>query len=409
MKIKDIIPLAFGGSKKAVAELSNKDQRIVSRVIRKQESITRKDIGDWKSARQEAERADEPKQRFLQVLYNEIMLDALMTSQIGLRIDKSQAAQFSLVDAAGKTDIESVKILADSGLYDNLSELIIESKFFGSSVVELGFDSAGKPTATLVSRKHISPATGRFYPDVSSSEYELYRNRSDYGSFILEFYPRKDDLGLLNKAIPYVLMKKFAISCWSELCEIYGIPPRVLKTNTTDDAMLTRAENMMREVGSAAYFIIDTEEDFAFAQGSSTNGDVYRNLIATCDEQISLLNIGAVLGQDTLNGNRSKEEVSSTLLDAIVEADKRYIQYNFNNQVLPALATIGVIKPGLRLEFAKSTDLEKLWEMTNQASANYDFDIAWLNETFGLAITGAKQIGTATEMRGRGKDFDFFA
>ncbi|WP_446662918.1 phage portal protein family protein, partial [Flavobacterium psychrophilum] len=35
---------------------------------------------------------------------------------------------------------------------------------------------------------------------------------------------------MLNKAVSHVLFKRFAQSCWSELCEIYGIPPRVLKT-----------------------------------------------------------------------------------------------------------------------------------------------------------------------------------
>ena len=64
--------------------------------------------------------------------------------------------------------------------------------------------------------------------------------------------------GLLNKAVPHALFKKFAHSCWSELCEIYGIPPRYIKTNTQDPEMLDRAEQMLRDMGSAAYFIIDT-------------------------------------------------------------------------------------------------------------------------------------------------------
>jgi len=95
----------------------------------------------------------------------------------------------------------------------------------------------------------------------------------EYGAWILEF-GQPGELGLLNNCVPHVLMKRFAQSCWSELCEIYDIPPRVMKTNTHDRGMVTRAEKMMKDMGSAAWFIIDGSEEFEFAQGVSTNGDV---------------------------------------------------------------------------------------------------------------------------------------
>lgn len=386
-------------------KLNPKDERIIARVIKRQEPIVRRDISDWKNARLEATRAIEPRQHLLQVLYDEVMLDAKMTSQIGLRIDKSQAAPWSL-KKGDSTDEEATKTLADSGLYDALAEHIIHADFYGHSLCEFGFDRNGRPDVGLIPRKHVSPETGLFYPDVNGTG-EAYRERPDFGRFVIEFYPRRGDLGLLNKAVPYVLMKKFALACWSELCEIFGIPPRVMKTNTTDPDMLNRAEAMMKEIGAAAWFIIDTEEDFEFAQATNTNGDVYRNFISVCDEHISLLNVGAVLGQDTINGNRSKEESSSHLLDAIVEADRRKIQFQFNNTVIPALEGLGIIPAGLRFEFAQAVDTEKLWAMVFQASQYYDFDIEWLKDTFGMNITGAKAAGIQPELRG--KAYDFFA
>ena len=72
--------------------LSRKEKETVLRVIRRQEAIIRRDIASWRTARLEATRADEPKQHRLQVLYDEVMLDAKMTSQIGMRIGKSQSA-----------------------------------------------------------------------------------------------------------------------------------------------------------------------------------------------------------------------------------------------------------------------------------------------------------------------------
>ena len=267
------------------------DARIIRRVIRRQESVTRKDIADWKRARLQATSTYEPKQVLLQRLFSEVIDDALMTSQVSvLRIGKSQGAEFELKMNGRKDEAETQKF-KDSGLYEDLVELIVEAQFFNHSLIEFDYDPAGTVVADLVPRENVSPEVGKFYPDAEGSETVDYRLLPEFGRWLVEIYPRKCDLGLLNKAVPYVLIKKFALSCWSELCEIFGIPPRVMKTNTTDDEMLERAETMMREIGSAAYFIIDTTEDFEFAQGVATNGDVYKNLISTCDQQLSLLNL----------------------------------------------------------------------------------------------------------------------
>ena len=368
---------------------NNREAVLIRKVIERNTSITRKDISDWKRARAQAQNASEPRQTLLQDLYDEVTLDGLVTSQMGLRTDKSQSADFKL-KRNGEDDEKAAEILKDSGLFDTLCELIVESKFYGCSVVEFSFGASGIQ-ADLVTRRHVSPKDGRFYPDVYSSGHIPYREEWDYGRWVVEFYPRKGDLGILNKAVPYVLMKRFALSCWSELCEIFGIPPRVLKTNTTDKGMMDRAETMMREIGSAAYFIIDTEEDFEFAQSSNTDGSVYRGLISTCDQQISLLILAAVLGQDTVNGNRSKEESSSRLLDSVVKADNRYIESCFNKTVLPALASIGVLPEGLRLEIAKEVDIDKLWKMVYEGSEYYEFDTEWIKNTFGIEVTGTKQ------------------
>ena len=391
MKFVDRIKAMLGNKPAAAVQKADrhKDLGIIRRVIKRNESITRKDIADWKRARQQAASSTEPKQVLLQHLFEEVMLDALMTSQISvLRVGKSQGAEFELKSNGKKDDAETQKF-KDSGLYEDLVELIIEAQFFNHSVVEFNYDGDDL-SAELIPRANISPEVGKFYPDTQDSTMIDYRDLPEFRKWIVEVYPRKRDLGLLNKAVPYVLIKKFALSCWSELCEIFGIPPRVMKTNTTDDEMLERADTMMKEIGSAAYFIIDTTEDFEFAQGVATNGDVYKNLISTCDQQLSLLNLAAVLGQDTENGNRSKEESSTKLMEAVVKADKRLIESTFNKKILPALASIGFLKPGLRLEITKEVDLEKLWKMTYEASQNYDVDPEWIRETFGIAVTGKK-------------------
>jgi phage gp29-like protein len=282
--------------------------------------------------------------------------------------------------------------IRDNFIYDSLSEIIIESRLYGCSVVEFSYNAVGRLVSDLIPRKHIAPSDGVFYADVSDDKGVRYRELPDFGKWIIEFnYNRPGDYGLLNKAVPHVIMKSFAQMCWSELCEIFGIPPRVLKTDTSNREQLDRAEKMMKTIGAAAFFIIDTEEEFTFAPNmTTTNGDVYKNLIQLCNDEISMLVTGAILGQDTVNGNRSKEESSTTLADRVVLADQRNIEIQFNHVVLPALSALGAVREGLRLSIRKETDLQQLWDMTFQAATHFNIKPEWVKETFGIEVTGEK-------------------
>lgn len=379
-------------NKNSPATARRNEERRIFNTVKKNESVVRADIQDFRNALLEAGRAEDARQVRLQALYDRVRMDALLSSQIDLRIDRTQGADFRVVDAKGKEDESATVFLKDNALYDTLSETIVESRLYGCSVVEFTFDARGRIVPQLIPRRHIAPAAGLFYRDTADLEGIRYRELPAAGQFVIEFnYNRQSDYGLLGKAVPLILMKTFALSCWSELCEIYGIPPRVLKTDTSNPAQLDRAERMMRAVGAAAWFIIDTTEDFEFASNmTQTNGDVYKNFIQLCNNEISMLITGAVLGQDTVNGNRSKEESSKTLADSIVLADQRNIELQFNRAVLPALASMGYMREGLRLDIRKETDLRQLWEMTFQAATHFEIDPEWVKETFGIEVTAAK-------------------
>lgn len=359
---------------------------LIDRIIKRNTSIVRRDFSDWKLAQLSAQSVSNPRQVLLQTLYSDVMQDALMSSQIDtLRIGKSKAADFDLVDSQGNTDEQATEQFKASGLYEQFAGHIVESLFYGFTVAEI---TGGK--VRTVPRSYIEPSEGVFYPDQYGHSGISYRKLREYGRTILEFYPKEGALGYINKAVPYVLIKKFALSCWSEFCEIFGMPPRILKTNTQDSEMLTRAESMMREIGSAAYAIIDTTEDINFGQSVSTDGTIYEKLISKCDGQISLINLAAVLGQDTVNGNYSKEESSSKLLDDVVASDKKLIESYFNTLILPALAHNGMVKDGLRLRISKSKDIEALWNKTVQAMPYFNIEPKWIKDTFGIEVTDPK-------------------
>lgn len=371
--------------------------------VRKTISQTRRDISDWQRARLLATAATNPKQYLLQDIFNMVADDGHLTSQINNRKEQTVSAAFEMQTPDGKVDEKMTKVLNDLIFMQDLIGHILDSEYYGCSLVELSVEN-NTPKVDLINRRNVVPDFGRFYPDTSFDSFIEYRKSSEYGKWLLEF--NSGHLGILNKATPYALFKRFAQSCWSELCEIYGIPPRYMKTDTRDPQMLDRAESMMRDIGAAAWFIIDTTEEFDFANGVSTNGDVYGNFIRLCKDEMSLLINGAVVGQDTKNGNESKEKVSVEISDRLVQSDQRMVEVYFNSIVIPALYRIGWIPPTTsKFKFSVAEDTDRLFEMTVKIMPYKKVTDKFIKEKFGIDVVGDQYEQTSTGEKGKELNF----
>lgn len=353
---------------------------------------TRQDVRSWNTALTNARKADNPKRWQLYNLYKEIMIDALLLSQISNRRRKSLAESFVIKDSKGKINEEVTNFLQNKQFVNCINTAILNAEYYGHSVIEFNYiDDLFK--STLLKRQNIDPVNGRFYPDYSEDKYINYRELPQYGTWILEFGDDEegDYLGLLNTTVPHVLFKRFAQSCWSELCEIAGIPPRVMKTNTQDAAMVRRAERMMRDMGSAAWFIIDETEKFEWAEPNTSNGDVYNNLMRFCNNEISMVISGAIIGQDTKNGSRSKDESSQSVLADLVDSDLALLEQAWNDKVIPALINIGILKGDLVYGYPESEDIEAIHKKIIEYLPFFDVDPTFIEEKTGVKLLAKKQ------------------
>ena len=382
-------------------KVKSRKEGYITKIVPKSISQARQDIASWKTAVREATHVENPKRIRLQRLYNDIMLDAHLVSQIENRKMQTLQTSFSIYDKTGKVNIEITEAIRSTNWMKVIMSNILDSVFYGPTLIEFitphsGGAGGGEDRqlnaleVATIPRTNFVPDTGILLLDETDTKGIAYREVKEFGTWLIEFGQPKE-FGLLNKAIPHVLFKRFAQSCWSELCEIYGIPPRVLKTNTQDPQMLSRGEMMMRDMGAASWYIIDETENFEFAQGVSTNGDVYSNLIKLCKDEISLLIMGAVIGQDTKHGNESKEEVSMKMFGNLINADRRMVESMMNTNVLPALFRIGLLPDGLTMFFDAEEDLPALWNMTKEALPFMEVKPEWIKEKFGIEVTGTKQ------------------
>jgi hypothetical protein len=362
----------------------------------------RQDIKSWTNAVNQAQ-SDEPKLYPLQLLLTQISNDALLSSQRENRKQQLFTSNF-LLKSVDTIDEEQTLKLKKSALYRQITNAILESDEFWYSVIELVQMKDKDLECELIPRTNIIPQTGTFYTNYSEDTNLIkYRELKEFGKWILEF--TGDPLGRLNKVVPHVLMKRFAQSCWSELCEIYGIPPRVLKTNTRDQSMLNRAKTMMQQMGAASWFIIDNNESFDWAQGVNTKGEVYAELIRLCNNEISLAISGAIIGQDTVHGNRSKDESAQEVLWQLVKSDMQKVEQAWNKVVIPALVQIGWLKGNVEFEFEKTEDLEQLFKFTVGFMPYKEVPDDWIEEKFGVKVTTKSGTSNSNQNNNLGADF----
>ncbi len=391
------VPVFELADKAGAWKIKGTGKNYISGIVPKTVTQTRKDIKEWLSTQQLALAAENPKRYPYHNLLVEILKDLHLRSQINNRMLKSLSRPFVLKDKSGKVNDELTLSLNNQGFVYSINKAILETVYFGHSLAEFNYVN-NQLTATLIPRQNVDPVNGLLFFDYTDDGKKVeYRKQKEYGSWLMEFGEPKD-LGLLNGCVPHVLFKRFAQSCWSELAEIYGIPPRVMKTNTQDAVMTNRAKKMMQDMGSAAWFIIDDSESFEFAKGVNTNGDVYKNLIQLCNNEMSMGISGAVVGQDTVNGTSAKETVSISIVQDLVDSDLTLLEQHWNTTVIPGLVILGILPEGTTFGFDPSEDLTQLWKMTTEAAAFLEVDPNWVKTKFGIEVTGTKKADTSQKM-----------
>lgn len=376
-----------------------KDKKNISnRLTILQETFRRKDIADYQAAINQT-LSQQPRWIKLQELYNSLMLDAHLTSQIELRRNKTLCQTFAL--RSGDKDIE-LSAEVRNLIYSAIGH-VLDSVMYGYSLVELDPSTL---SLTLLDRRNIDPKNKLLYLNPLYGESLDYTTLREYNSTLFDFV--SSPLGLLSKAAPHVLFKRFAQSCWSEYCEIYGMPPRYIKTNTNDKELVDYYRDMLANIGSGASYVLDLDDDMGFASITATGGDVYERLISLCKEELSLLICGAQVGQDTTYGSNAKEQSSQELLTSVVEQDQEFVQNCLNTKLLPALSALNLLPQDAVFSYPQQEDTNKLFEKTIKAAAYFDIDPKWFKDKFGIEVTAAKSTQSSQLQALKAEDIDFF-
>lgn len=382
---------------------SERPGRVLDNIIRSNISRAKKDINAWRSALQQAENVDKPKRLLLYNLYDELVLDAHLIAEIDKRLLAFLGAEFNLMDEGGTANPEATALLKKQWFFD-LMRQAWWSMAYGHSLIDThtitseGFIGSIK----LVPRRHVIPEKGLIIKNQSDEVGLNYREDPNTWRWMFEI-GNPDELGFLNAAAPHVLYKRFAQGAWTEFCELFGMPVRYAKTNTNDANSLNRLDKMLKEMATASYAVINHDEELEFIETAKSDGLVYQGLINLCDAALSKLVNGAVIGEASQGGSRSKEEVGLQIQQMKWNADKKWFESIMNEQIIPKLVEMGYPLSGLLFEFEKQKDTAAHWAMVKDMLTTYDIDPSWIEENFNVPV-----IQRSNTVKPTAKSKDFF-
>ena len=380
MNFKDILNKVFIKEAKSVPNKVNYKNNI----FEQQQYRYTQDITNYKTALHAAESIYSPNRQLLYTLYNNVTLDTHLASVTESRKIKSLSHPFKLT-RNGVAD-EDATALFNSKWFQNFLELAWESVMYGYSLIQINAIVDGKPSVELVPRQHVKPVQNLIVSnpgDVSGYDYTT----APFNQWLVPVGKPKD-LGLLAKVAPLVLLKSNTISNWAQFNELFGMPLRIGRTNLGDE---DRAKGMfaaMRDMASAAFAVLDKDDDVEMIQSLKSDGKVYENFLRWIDEQISKTLLGGTMNTDN-GSSRSQSEVHERLAGDYSEFDLKNLTFVVNDSLIPLLINLGLDLTNCTFQFYEIEDRDELFTMTSELLklGVYDIDEKWIDTKFGIPVT----------------------
>ncbi|WP_052594135.1 DUF935 family protein [Aureispira sp. CCB-QB1] len=345
------------------------------------------DIRNWRYALRNAEDEENPDRSVLYDIYEETTLDGLITSvteRIVLKCTNSKI----IFKVGGQTDKEHpISKVIKTPVFLDIIRWIIESKWYGYSLIELDFEKGVIKKAELIARKNVIPEKGIVVKQVGDQEGFAY-NDPPYVNYVLSV-GKKKDLGLLNNATPYAIFKRFGISSWGEFIERFGLPIEEYQYDPQVTGAKEEVERQAKERGSGAKIIMPNGTSTKIHKGADGAGStVFKDYKAANDEELLLIFLLQTM--TTKDGSsRSQAEVHEVGENELIAGYKLFIEMVLNFQLKPILEKHGFDVANGEFEYEKTEKISKLDLIKIfQGLANFgDIPLETLEKHFGVKLT----------------------
>ena len=379
---------------------SKQGVKLTAQLQQQTDSLTKKDIADWRAAHQMAIDYESPDRCRLYDIYADCVLDAHLSGCIAQRKGKVLQKDFRLVDASGKEDAAATGLL-QAGWFLDFLELCLDSIYWGPTLIQLGdIIRDGGPVrfdgVELVPRKHVVPEYGVLVrnPGDDWRQGTPYR-QGDIANWCVEVgKPR--DLGLLLKCAPSCISKKNMLAYWDVFGEIFGMPMRIARVNGLDDAERARTEAALRDMGAAQYIVTSDGTEIEIKESSRGDAyNVYDKRVDRCNSELSKVVLNQTMTIDS-GSSLSQSEVHLEIFERTTESDAIMCANVINGRLLPLMGLHGFPVEGCRFQWNNATSYSPAEQRENERLIleYYNIPPEYFTEKYGVTIDSPREAKT---------------
>ena len=328
-----------------------------------------------------------PNRFLLCQVYQQLVLDAQVSSAMLQRKSNVLSQKFQIVNKAGEPQEDKYNLLHQQWFYD-FTDLALDSIFWGFSLCQFSAVVNDSFTSVeLVPRIYVVPEFGLVRNNTATVTEGVKFNEAPYKNWCIGV-GKKRDLGLLMKLAPYIIWKKNAMAAWAEFAEIFGSPIRIGKTDVRDDTTRTNMINMLKNMGTAPWAVVDTTDVVDFAQVNRTDAfQVFDKMVERCNSEITKIILGQT-GTTDEKAYSGSSNVHHEIAEVISKQDLRLMEFIVNNQLIPMLNGLGFGFNDLRFEYDESEEIDMIEQAKIDASfmPYVKFNKEYLEQKYNIEI-----------------------
>ena len=353
-------------------------------IVRRQKRLWRKEITDWQTARYAYHQSQIPRNYPMQELYDDIMLDGHLTAVTEDRTLRCTNRDYIFAVDGVKND-ELTKFIEDQEWFDLVLDEAHKSIYRGETFIWISeFEKGNIKKTQIIDRSFIVPGQKILLHDLNNN---TGLDVSEVNDILLyaNFY---SNIGILEKAAVYTILKRHSWGSWDEFEELFGIPIRIAKIASQSEQVKNEVAGWLEQMGSAPYGVFPIGTEVEIKENSKADAfNVFYMKIQALDKELSKLILHQTM--TTENGaSKAQGNVHENTLAEVNKSDRKKMLSFLNKRLVPAMRMLGYkIPDNAKIGIEKVVDPQVQILVDKEfMSSGYILKQQYLEEVYGTEI-----------------------
>jgi len=353
-------------------------------VIRRQRRLWRKEINDWQAARYAYYQSDIPRFFPMQEVYDDVMLDGHLTAVTEDRTLRTTNEDY-IFSIDGIKDDKLTTFIEDQEWFDYTLDEAHKTTYKGEAFLWIKeFEKGNIKEVEIIDRGLLVPGQKILLYDINGNK-GLDVSEVDDVLLYAKFY---SNIGILEKAAVYTILKRHSWGSWDEFEELFGVPIRIAKVASQSETVKNEVAGWLEEMGSAPYGVFPLGTEIDIKENSKSDAfNVFYQKIQALDKELSKLVLHQTM--TTENGaSKAQGTVHENTLEEVIKSDKKKMLSFLNKRLVPAMRKLGYAIPdNAKITIEKTKDPEKQIKIDSQLLSNgYVLKQQYIESIYGVEI-----------------------